>query len=424
MASLYDVFVSHSGRDKTIVERLCHALCEFGIRPWFDKWALGPGTQWLLEIERVIEAVPLVFVCVGAHGWSAWQDAERQACLDRCISSDDCSLVPLLLPGAPEPVDLPALLKSRQCVDLRDESMWVAEVQRLAVAIAQKKYMALASSVSTGASVAVQIEYATDVMPEVHRIHALPRGEADPSRPPRGLDERVLWRLRIEGELELFSEEERKAALDVLTRLSGDISLKITRMSKGSIVLDIELSRHGCVRIQNAMRNGGVHSIGQRAILGFVELGGVEGTEQARRSSSAGRTRLRVREHCVFGRERRSGLTILTPYGEKLYPSVVDEIQRMIGSLRVEAGQVDGGGRVIFDLSNIRRVDGSAAAKLVELQRYLLSVQWCSAYVSVVPRVRGVASRVIGRAHDRLARSVTDLGAAVAWVESMAESRG
>lgn len=133
-SSAYDVFVSHNGRDKPVVERLCWALLEAGLRPWFDKWDLAPGDAWIAEVERILDQVPAVLVCLGSHGLSVWHDAERQAAMDRAAKGRGV-VVPVLLPDAPELVELPVFLRGRQAVDLRTESAWDAGVARLAAAI-------------------------------------------------------------------------------------------------------------------------------------------------------------------------------------------------------------------------------------------------------------------------------------------------
>lgn len=131
----YDVFVGHNGRDKPVVERLCRALLEAGVRPWFDKWDLAPGDLWMQEIERVLVEVPAVLVCVGAHGWSAWHEAEWRAAVERANSKGSGMVVPVVLPGAPRDVELPVFLRDRQKVDLSDEAVWETAVGRLAATL-------------------------------------------------------------------------------------------------------------------------------------------------------------------------------------------------------------------------------------------------------------------------------------------------
>jgi hypothetical protein len=113
MTARYDVFVSHNGREKPLIERLCIALQTAGIEPWFDEWALAPGDEWIREVEHVLDTVPVVLVCFGVHGVEPWQDAQRQAAIERAVSVGKSAVVPLLLPGAPVAVELPGFLRGR-----------------------------------------------------------------------------------------------------------------------------------------------------------------------------------------------------------------------------------------------------------------------------------------------------------------------
>ena len=47
MTKAFDVFISHTSRDKPAVRRLAKALKERGIRVWFDEWELVPGQREL-----------------------------------------------------------------------------------------------------------------------------------------------------------------------------------------------------------------------------------------------------------------------------------------------------------------------------------------------------------------------------------------
>jgi hypothetical protein len=139
MRTTYDVFVSHNGLDTPLIERLCLALQAARMQPWFDEWALMPGDEWIREIERVLDTVPVVLVCVEAHGFEPWQDAQRQVALERAISVGKSTVVPVLLPGAPEKVELPGFLRGRQWLDLRAEAGWGRGIERLAAVVERRR---------------------------------------------------------------------------------------------------------------------------------------------------------------------------------------------------------------------------------------------------------------------------------------------
>ncbi|MCX6374846.1 MAG: toll/interleukin-1 receptor domain-containing protein, partial [Armatimonadetes bacterium] len=39
----YDVFLSHSSKDKAVVRTLVERLRADGLRVWFDEWEIAPG---------------------------------------------------------------------------------------------------------------------------------------------------------------------------------------------------------------------------------------------------------------------------------------------------------------------------------------------------------------------------------------------
>ena len=53
----FDVFLSHSAKDKAVVRPLAERLRQDGLKVWFDEWALKPGDS----IPAKIEAGPLKF---------------------------------------------------------------------------------------------------------------------------------------------------------------------------------------------------------------------------------------------------------------------------------------------------------------------------------------------------------------------------
>ena len=48
----YDVFLSHSAKDKAVVRPLAERLQEDGLKVWFDEWVLKPGDSIPAKIEE------------------------------------------------------------------------------------------------------------------------------------------------------------------------------------------------------------------------------------------------------------------------------------------------------------------------------------------------------------------------------------
>jgi hypothetical protein len=51
----YDVFISHSAKDKPVARELAERLKRDGLRVWFDEWEIQPGDLISLKIEQGLE---------------------------------------------------------------------------------------------------------------------------------------------------------------------------------------------------------------------------------------------------------------------------------------------------------------------------------------------------------------------------------
>ena len=119
----FDVFLSHNGRDKPVVERIARRLRDGGIEPWLDIWHLTPGGRWQEELAAGLAASRACAVFIGSHDLGNWELQELGVALDRAAKERDFRLFPVLLPGLSEPFDpsaLPPFLATRTWVDFRE----------------------------------------------------------------------------------------------------------------------------------------------------------------------------------------------------------------------------------------------------------------------------------------------------------------
>jgi hypothetical protein len=90
------LFLSHAGADtdaaralKARIEGTPEAKAR-GLKVWFDKDYLVPGTPWQSQLENVIENQATAFaVYVGSKGVMNWVEAEVRLGLSRAISAGD-----------------------------------------------------------------------------------------------------------------------------------------------------------------------------------------------------------------------------------------------------------------------------------------------------------------------------------------------
>ena len=73
----YDVFLSHSAKDKAVVRPLAERLRADGVKVWFDEWVLQPGDSIQAKIEEGLERSRVLVLCMSAHAFgSDWAQLE------------------------------------------------------------------------------------------------------------------------------------------------------------------------------------------------------------------------------------------------------------------------------------------------------------------------------------------------------------
>jgi len=132
----YDVFLCHNSLDKPAVARIARELKRRRVIPWLDEWELRPGVPILQAIERLIPSVHSAAVIVGGNGVGPWQDVEIYAFLTECVRRQ-IPVIPVLLPGSPDPPDLPVMLRGRSWVDFRNS--WQGAMSKLIWGITGKR---------------------------------------------------------------------------------------------------------------------------------------------------------------------------------------------------------------------------------------------------------------------------------------------
>jgi hypothetical protein len=98
----YDVFLSHSSKDKAIVRPLAERLRADGLRVWFDEWDLKPGDNIPSKIEEGLEHSRVLVLCMSAHAFgSDWAQLESGTFRFRDPLNKERRFIPLRLDDAP-----------------------------------------------------------------------------------------------------------------------------------------------------------------------------------------------------------------------------------------------------------------------------------------------------------------------------------
>ena len=75
--SQFDVFLSHSSKDKAVVRSLAERLRSDGLRVWFDEWEIKHGDSITAKIEEGLERSRVLVLCMSTNAFgSDWAQLE------------------------------------------------------------------------------------------------------------------------------------------------------------------------------------------------------------------------------------------------------------------------------------------------------------------------------------------------------------
>ena len=98
----YDVFFSHSAKDKAVVRPLAERLRRDGLKVWFDEWVLKPGDNIPAKIEAGLEQSRVLVLCMSAHAFASdWAQLEAGTFRFRDPLNRERRFIPLRLDDAP-----------------------------------------------------------------------------------------------------------------------------------------------------------------------------------------------------------------------------------------------------------------------------------------------------------------------------------
>ena len=98
----YDVFLSHSSKDKAVVRAVAERLRADGLRVWFDEWELRPGDSIPAKIEEGLEHSRVLVLCMSANAFgSDWAQLEAGTFRFRDPLNKERRFIPLRLDDAP-----------------------------------------------------------------------------------------------------------------------------------------------------------------------------------------------------------------------------------------------------------------------------------------------------------------------------------
>src|SRR5262245_20716471 len=119
----FAVFLSYNRRDEAAVHRIAARLRRARLEPWLDAWCIVGGQPFQDQLAAGVLTSSAFAFFVGPNGDGDWAREELGLAQDRAAKArGSFPLIPVLLPGLPEPFDastLPPFLRMRSWVDLR-----------------------------------------------------------------------------------------------------------------------------------------------------------------------------------------------------------------------------------------------------------------------------------------------------------------
>jgi len=98
----FDVFLSHSAKDKAGVRPLAERLRADGLKVWFDEWVLQSGDSIPAKIEEGLEHSRVLVLCMSAQAFgSDWAQLEAGTFRFRDPLNRERRFIPLRLDDAP-----------------------------------------------------------------------------------------------------------------------------------------------------------------------------------------------------------------------------------------------------------------------------------------------------------------------------------
>jgi hypothetical protein len=119
----YDVFLSHSAKDKAVVRSLAERLRADGLKVWLDEWVLKPGDSIPAKVEEGLEHSRVLMLCMSANAFgSDWAQLEAGTFRFRDPLNTERRFIPLRLDDAPIKGSLAQFLYINYLPAVREEA--------------------------------------------------------------------------------------------------------------------------------------------------------------------------------------------------------------------------------------------------------------------------------------------------------------
>ena len=119
----YDVFLSHSSKDKAVVRAIAERLRADKLRVWLDEWELKPGDNIPAKVEEGLEHSRVLVLCMSANAFGPdWATLESQTLRFRDPLYKERRFIPLRLDESPIKGSLAQFLYINWLLEDREEA--------------------------------------------------------------------------------------------------------------------------------------------------------------------------------------------------------------------------------------------------------------------------------------------------------------
>jgi len=114
----YDVFISHSAKDKEFALKLANDLMTNGVNVWLDEWNLGLGGSIAESINNAIEESRFIFLIMSPDYFSsAWTTQEWNMAMHNEMTENSIKTIPIFYKDC----DIPPILQTKKWADFRNQ---------------------------------------------------------------------------------------------------------------------------------------------------------------------------------------------------------------------------------------------------------------------------------------------------------------
>lgn len=127
------VFLSHSSKDKVIVDKIFNELQLEGIRAWYDKYEIRPGDSIVDKINEGLDESDVGVICLSQNflnSSTGWTKSELNFFIQKRMRSGTNNLICLNFDVEFE--DLPPLVQDYRYIDMKDPNSLKVLVKSLA----------------------------------------------------------------------------------------------------------------------------------------------------------------------------------------------------------------------------------------------------------------------------------------------------